>query len=170
MYTGRHGDYRWLASAELAFWDLLEAYPACVAGRYVAVMSLDSGPLALSPEESAAGWRRVGDVAYSPRVGSPAELPTAGYDEWYVFDEPPEPFEVADTFVNYAAFTLRDEAERQTRARFWAELARLRPRTYLSDGGTLIVVTRDPTDFAAIERWARAASAETARSASRPAT
>ncbi|HKG93141.1 MAG TPA: hypothetical protein VKA84_14650 [Gemmatimonadaceae bacterium] len=165
MHVGRHEDYHWLVSAELDLHGLLRACSGCVVGRFVAVTAFDSGPLGLLPEEAAAGWRRVGDVAFSPRVPSPDALPTAGYDEWYVFREPPAPFEVADTFVNYAGFTLRDSAERRLRERFWAELARLRPVAYLSEGGNLVVATRDAADFAAIERWARVAAAEAARPA-----
>ena len=57
-------------------------------GKYLAVTSLDSGPVFLSEKEKIAGWQSRNDIAYSPQVQLPDQLPHGGFDEWYVFDSP----------------------------------------------------------------------------------
>jgi hypothetical protein len=180
MDTGRHGEYEWLVSSVHGLDGLLEACPRSVVGRFVAVTSLDSGPLVLTPDEEAAGWRRVGEVAYSPQIGRPTSLPRPdGYDEWYVFAEPPAILYEPEVFVSFGGFTLRDpvrqlsnldptwdrraaqagvESEQDLQERFWATIERVRPSLYLAEGDNLICVSRDPRDFEEIVRWAQRTS------------
>ena len=83
---GSHGQYEWLVTDQQ--FDLLQISPDVVLGKYVAITSFDSGPLVLTEEEKAAGWDSRSKVAYSPKVQNVASLPRAGYDEWYIFDDP----------------------------------------------------------------------------------
>jgi hypothetical protein len=160
MFTGKQGDYWWLEvqAAVPCLHDVLEACPALVLGRYVAVTSFDSGPFKPSDKERIAGWTADGAVAYSPEVQSPDELPLDQYDEWYVFERPTR-IAGTEVFVNYGDFSLLarpadDEAARQCvldiQRRFWTQLGRLRPETYLAEGDRLALVTarRDIFDCA----------------------
>jgi hypothetical protein len=156
MFTGKHGDYWWL-EAEAAVSrlpDVLEACPALVVGRYVAVTAFDGGPFNPNDNDRAAGWTADGVAAYSAKVHSPDDLPLEQYDEWYVFERPTR-IARAEVFVIYGDFSLldrsadgghRDDAARrwlhEIQRRFWRQLERLRPETYLAEGDRLALVTR----------------------------
>ena len=108
-----------------------------------------------------------------PRVAAIGELPHDLYDEWYIFASPTMP-EIVGTFVNYGGFTLRplSVAEEFERARnsvggmvdlkmiqqeadkqqglidsFWAQMERVRPESYISDGDNLIFASSDSKLF-----------------------
>jgi hypothetical protein len=36
------------------------------------------------------GWRSHGRIAYSPKIQHAKELPREGWDEWYIFENPPD--------------------------------------------------------------------------------
>lgn len=54
--VGSRGDYQWLTMAERDITSLLRICPEIVVGKYLAVTSIDSGPLRLSEEEKLQGW------------------------------------------------------------------------------------------------------------------
>src|SRR5580704_13793987 len=66
--TGSHGTYHWLATGLHDLDSFLLRCPETLPGKYVAVTSLDSGPLRLTEEQERTGWRSRGGVAYSPQV------------------------------------------------------------------------------------------------------
>jgi hypothetical protein len=87
MFTfGSQGQYEWLVTDEP--FDLLQACPEIVLGKYIAITSSDSGPLVLTDKERAEGWESRGQIAYSPKVGTVEGLPRTDYDEWYIFRSP----------------------------------------------------------------------------------
>jgi len=88
LTTSFHGSYQWLATGQYELGDFLRTCPIALLGKYVAVTSLDSGPLFLSEEGKIAGWQSRNDIAYSRQVQLPEQLPHGGFDEWYVFDSP----------------------------------------------------------------------------------
>src|SRR5262249_13243788 len=103
----------------------------------------DSGPLALSAEEKAAGWELRGQIAYSPKVQSVEILPRAGHHEWYVFGSPTDlgtshleenVFEVPhepghlSVLVNYS-FALHRPEMRDLSALFWKQIEWIRPES-----------------------------------------
>ena len=107
-----------------------------------------------------AGWQVAGDTAISPIVRSPSDVPTDNsYDEWYVYEAAPA-LSAVEVFINYGAFSLRDPSEhsqtdaisrgsvewlawlRDAQNRFWNQLLRLNPESYLADGDNVICVTR----------------------------
>jgi hypothetical protein len=87
LTLGSEGLYEWLVTDQQ--FDLLETCPEVVTGKYVAITSIDSGPLIPTNEEMATGWYSRGKIAYSPKIQNGEGLPRAGYDEWYIFDIPP---------------------------------------------------------------------------------
>jgi hypothetical protein len=129
----------------------------------VIVSALDSGPLQIDHQQIAAGWQSHGRLALSPRISNPAEVPFEWFDEWFILDEPIVPTEV-EVFVNYGTFSLGDpnptistvyigsdenakaklaKAVIPMRTRFWTQLERIDPTSYVSNGNCFIFVTRD---------------------------
>src|SRR6478672_10797898 len=84
LTVGSEGLYEWLVTDQQ--FDLLQLCPDIVLGKYVAITSIDSGSLVPTEKEMAAGWQSRGKIAYSPQIQSVAEVPSAGWDEWYIFD------------------------------------------------------------------------------------
>lgn len=88
----------------------------------------------------------AGRIAFSRRIESLRQLPQGGFDEWYIFREPAR-FEEVEVFVNYEKFTLREESagDGAMQDRFWEQVNRLRPESFLADGFPLVVVTANPS-------------------------
>ena len=67
-FKGSHGPYRWFVTGQDDLATLLESCPQSLASKYIAVTSLDSGPMILTEEEKALGWHSRNQIAYSPLV------------------------------------------------------------------------------------------------------
>jgi hypothetical protein len=177
VISGQHGEYFWVEAPELTLHALISAFPDVVRGRRVAITSFDSGAFRPNSEELAAGWQELGTVALSPVVQAVKDLPTGGYDEWYVDATLPVGFE-PQVFINYGGFSLRSpdyivdelrptwdrqgaQVERdrilEQQAQFWSQLERLRPTGYLAEGDLLIYVARDTRLFQLCTDWCHAA-------------
>ena len=169
---GEQGDYRWLSSLDCSITSLLRLCPEVVVEKYIAVTSIDSGALRLTEEEKTQGWwtresgiifrctpwgdrtdREDWRVAYSPRIQSIHGLPNEthteccdGYAEWYVFDQPVASGEI-ESFVNYSGFRLFAPEYKDFAARFWDQMMRLRPESYLAEGTVLTFATRNSAAF-----------------------
>lgn len=143
--------------------------------KYLAVTSVDSGALKLSDREKSDGWwttedakilpgpawahredRDAWNVAYSPRLSSIHGLPNEthaecrmGHDEWYVFDklEKPQGIEI---FVNWGGYRLYDPEWKWCADRFWEQMARLAPESYLGDGTVFTFATRNSELFTSL--------------------
>ena len=175
MYTGKHDPYFWLEDPGLSLATLLKAHPEVVLGKYVVVTAFDSGPFCPSDEEFRQGWQSYGALAFSPVIRSITELPYDNYDEWYIFDQPPRP-ESLEVFVNYVHFSLQDAEEglpappveaawdltttesegytlRDLQQRFWIQLGRIAPESYVAEGEKLICVTRDYPLYKELIEW-----------------
>ncbi|MGN8252226.1 hypothetical protein [Pseudomonas sp. SMV7] len=63
--------------------------PQVVMGRYVAIAWSDSARYNLDDAEIELGWECVGDLVLSPLITDIAQLPTPGFDEWYIFERTP---------------------------------------------------------------------------------
>jgi hypothetical protein len=164
--VGTQGDYQWITMYECDISSLLKTCPEIVLNKYLAVTSIDSGPLKLAEEERINGWwtsdnARVflgsswgyrddrGEVAFSPRLSSIHGLPNEthgeccdGFDEWYVFDRVIPAMEM-ETFVNWCGFRLYDAEFKWCKDRFWDQMTRLTPESYLSDGTVFTFATRN---------------------------
>jgi hypothetical protein len=178
LQKGKQGHYFWLArnldmqntSRSLAH--LLDPCPEVVLGKFVVVTSLDSGVLQLTPQQVSDGWIQAGELAMSPRITDARDVPFEWFDEWYIFDNPPVPTDV-EVFVNYGTFSLGDprptvstmyigtdtervaqlvEGALELQQKFWAQIERIKPKSYLANGNSFTFVTQDSDLFNKIVR------------------
>lgn len=162
LTVGSQGLYEGLVTDQP--FDVLQICPEVVLGKYVAITSIDSGPLVPTDKERAAGWESRGQIAYSPRVESVDSLPRAGWDEWYIFASPADlgtshlgenVFEVprgpgqVSVLVNYC-FALHRPDNESLATLFWEQIRWIRPESYIADSDYLNFVTMDKTLFASV--------------------
>ena len=167
--NGRHGSYLWLQrpldsrDTSRPLGNLVKSCPEAILGRHVVVTSLDSGSLQLSDQQRTEGWQKSGRLAISPRISATVAVPYEWFDEWYVFDEPKVPADI-EVFVNYGTFSLGDpypamstmyigsdksavdrmvEGVLELRQRFWTQIERLQPLSYISNGHCFLFVTQE---------------------------
>jgi len=172
-FKGSHGPYRWFVTRQDDLAALVESCPQSLAGKYVAVTSLDSGPMILSEEEKASGWHSRNEIAYSPqiilsedgRLKGVSAGQCAGYDEWYVFDSPHDLGGLCDgnvfesdlppgkvwTFVNYdAGFALYNPKVSDLTSLFWKQLEWIEPESFIADSDAFLTfVSRNESIFVA---------------------
>lgn len=170
--VGSHEEYQWLTMVDRDITSLLNICPEIVLGKYLAVTRIDGGSLRLKEQEKAGGWwtaeggrvfqgapwgppeyRDDWKVAYSPRITSIHGLPNEthdeccdGYNEWYVSAHQ-APAEEIESFVNWMGFRLYDPKFQWCADRFWSQIARTKPESYIADGTVFTVVTRNPAVF-----------------------
>jgi hypothetical protein len=162
LTVGPEGLYEWLVSDRQ--FDLLQICPEVVLGKHVAITSIDSGPLVPSESEMAAGWQSRHKIGYSPRVQNVENLPRAGWDEWYIFDnstdlgeshlaenifEVPQKQGHVSVFVNYC-FALHRPELKHLATMFWRQIAWIRPESYVADSDYLNFVSMNKTLFASV--------------------
>jgi hypothetical protein len=149
--TGKRGNYFWVEWRDDFLGDLLSAFPQIVLGKYLVNTSFDSGSLSLVQEEIEQGWRKHKELTLSPPIKEVSLIPKDQYDEWYVFSSPTT-FENYEVFVNYGGFSLQDFLV-EIQERFWQQLERLAPESFLSEGEHLICVTRNESLFNQVSLW-----------------
>jgi hypothetical protein len=164
------GLYQWLVTDER--FDLLQLCPEVVLGKYVAITSIDSSPFVPTDKETAAGWQSRGKIAYSPKVQSVEVLPRAGWDEWYISDNPTDlgtshlgenVFEMpqerghVSVFVNYC-FALHPPEMEDLATLFWQQIAWIRPESYVADNDYLNFVSMNKTLFGSVRDAVKALS------------
>jgi hypothetical protein len=164
LALGSHGPYDWLVTDQQ--FDLLQLCPEIVVGKYVAITSIDSGPLVPSEKETVAGWQSRGRIAYSDKIRNVEGIPRAGWDEWYIFDNPTglgvshlegNIFEVpqeqghVSVFVNYG-FALHQPEMKGLATLFWQQIARIQPESYVADNDYLSFASMKKTVFASVYR------------------
>jgi hypothetical protein len=140
----QHGYWvvQWSGNCDPSLEDLLVVAPALVRTKRVAVVACDGGPYTPSADELAAGWSLAGNVAISGEVTDPLDLPTPGFDEWYVFDAVPGivPTRVHVNRYNFSVFDESDEAKS-----FWEQVVNAQPLHVLGAGtpcSSLLVTAR----------------------------
>jgi hypothetical protein len=142
----------------------LQVCPEVVLGKYIAITSIDSGPLVPTEKEKAAGWESRGQIAYSPKVEKAESVPRAGWDEWYIFGSPTDlgtshlgenVFEVPQVqghisvLVNYC-FALHRPETKHLATLFWEQIEWIRPESYIADSDYLNFVSMNKTIFASV--------------------
>lgn len=159
MKSGRNENFFWIVSPEE-----LQGLPSLVVEhhehRILAITSFDSGPLVPSEEEEKVGWTAKDKVMYSPPLKVGLEIPNSEYDEWYIGPELALPCSDLEIFVNYFGFSLvppeelfkEDQASQENeslevltsiQSRFWAQIQKVNPETFVAYGGNDIVVSRN---------------------------
>ena len=162
LASGSRGLYDWLVTDQ--HFDLLQLCPEIILGKYIAITSIDSGALVPTAEEMGAGWQSRGSIAYSPKIKSVEGVPRAGWDEWYIFDNPTNLgvshlaeniFEVpqeqghVSVFVNYC-FGLHHPEMKDIATLFWQQIERIRPESYVADNDYLNFATMKKSLFASV--------------------
>jgi hypothetical protein len=160
---GLQGSYEWLVSDQE--FDLLQLCPEIVLGKYVAVTSIDSGSLELTEEQTGDGWQSRRRIAYSPQVKNVGEIPSDGYDEWYIFENPVDLgtshlaeniFEVpqeqghVSVLVNYGFALHPSERAEGLATLFWQQMAWIHPESYVADNDYLTFVSVNKSLFASV--------------------
>jgi hypothetical protein len=159
IYTGEHEGYHWLVAPDVAL-SQLEVVLQFHQGLRLCITSYDSGVIRPNDSETAVGWTMRRDVMVSPPLTSSLEIPHDQYDEWYILDSPTFADDKFEVFVNYGGFTLRPPEETyktfdptwdktglshlaQIQDRFWSQLARICPETYIAMGDLDVIVSRN---------------------------
>jgi hypothetical protein len=165
-HIGQKSEYQWLVS-QPEIRQLDEIVARFHLGLRLCVTSFDSGPLRLTKEEFEQGWTTQRGIVVSPPIEESLVIPHDQYDEWYVFENSHFFESDIEVFVNYGAFTLVPPIESFTdidptlgkssiewlvlaQERFWAQLQRLHPMTFVACGDNDIVVSRDNSFFEAV--------------------
>lgn len=150
---GQQGNYKWLEMAYPSVWDLLKVAPQIVTDKYVSI-TRDANSVELSSEEIKQGWRNHGpmdELVISPLIAAVNQLPHNPWEEWYVFAEPTE-IKDYEVFVSQNGFSLIADTSAwviQALEKFWSQIERVGPESYLADTDYLIWVT---TDFLLFEQ------------------
>lgn len=170
--VGSYRQYQWLTMVDRNITSLLSICPEIILGKYLAVTSTDSGPLRLTEKDKVESWwiaeggrvfqgtpwslpefRDDWKVAYSPRIISIHGLPNethdgccAGYDEWYVSEHQMPGVEI-ESFVNWCGFRLYAPEFQWCADRFWSQVEKIKPESYIADGTVFTVVTCNPAVF-----------------------
>jgi hypothetical protein len=163
LNVGSEGSYDWLVADQQ--FDLLRLCPQIVLGKYVAITSIDSGEFVPTEKEAAVGWQSRGKIAYSPQVQSIEEIPSAGWDEWYIFDrladlgvshlaenifEVPQEEGHLSVFVNYCFALYPPEKAEKLASLFWPQIDRVRPESYVADNDHLTFVSANKDLFISV--------------------
>ncbi|MEE4071419.1 hypothetical protein [Pseudomonas viridiflava] len=107
----------------------------------MAIAWLDSRRYNLSAAEMGRGWQRIGDLAISPMVTDVDQLPTPGFDEWYIFERLPDRMSLTK-FGSAIAFLPFGESDKADQ--FWAQIEGLQPtHALLGACPSLLLITRD---------------------------
>jgi hypothetical protein len=158
LEVGEHDDYRWFVGQFDG--SLVDVVVDCHLGRRLGISAFDSGLLHPTESEAEEGWTMQGSVALSPPLRAVTHVPHDGFDEWYIFDEQSSPEWSPEVFVNFSTFTLLPVAEIERRRdptweahafdwliplqeRFWQQIARIRPLSYVAMGDNDVIVTRN---------------------------
>lgn len=158
IYTGRHGDYAWIASHDQRSHvaSLLRTCPKVTLGKFVAITAFDSGPLEPSARERKAGWSFDGRVMLSPRITAGIEIPHGQFDEWLIFSRKVKQLPELEVFINCGGFSFADERDEEQCGRLWAQLERVGAESYLAEGDNFLFATKDAAVFACVESTLRA--------------
>lgn len=152
--SGQKGEYWWLVAHELP--DLRGALVQHHLGDRLCVTSFDSAPFRPGLPAERSGWTTRGDLAVSPSITAAFEVPSAGYDEWYLFEQLPDELVFLEVFANYLGFTLAPPSTEprtsgdasavewllDAQQRFWFQVERLKPISFVMQGHLDIVVSR----------------------------
>jgi hypothetical protein len=168
--AGTHREYGWIV-ADPHLDDLLRLVPEIVLGKYVAVTSIDSGPLIPTDEEREAGWESRGGIAYSPRITGVEVLPRDGWDEWWVFEKQiddlgqlasatecnifasPVSRGAVHALVNYNLGLHLPEMQPLIDI-FWRQFDWIRPLSYLAENDSYLTVVSADKDLISATRHA----------------
>ena len=159
LTTGTHEKWTWIVVRQM-----IRELPALTLkhheGQRLCITAFDSGAITPSDDERALGWTLMNGIMVSPPLTARLDIPCDTHDEWYVFRDVPRLLAIEERYVNYFGFTLanpRELAESQDptwdprnydwlipiQLRFWANIERLDPSSYVCSGDADVIVTQD---------------------------
>jgi len=159
-FEGQRGEWRWFVTRNpIENIDALAIHEHLNQRLWIA--TFDSGMITPTPEELLAGWKSNEQAMVSPPLYSGLAIPSDQYDEWYIFGNCRPGLDAIERFVNYGGFNLADPRAvtpsfdptwepsglvwlSPIQDRFWAQLTRLAPISYIASGDRDVVVTRNP--------------------------
>ncbi len=132
----------WTDGFDRSLASLITDCPELILGRRIAIVACDGGPYQPGQAEIAKGWTVHGELAISPGVQSIADLPTPGFDEWYVYENEVTHEQLVAS-VNHHGFSVLDEQSEQAQV-FWSQVRRFQPLHVLGAGaGSMFALSRD---------------------------
>jgi hypothetical protein len=135
---------QWSYEWDPSLFDLLDRMPELVLGRHVVVVSWDSGQYKPTQAELDCGWEVVNGVAVSPKIAVVSDLLTAGFDEWYVYEERPRPYGYLASVNRFGFAPLPPDQAPE----FWTQVEDALPLHVLGAGTpTMFLATRDRKSF-----------------------
>ncbi|MDJ0760803.1 MAG: hypothetical protein QNJ19_15515 [Woeseiaceae bacterium] len=157
--TGEYKNYKWLASRK-DISPLASLVSRSHVGSSLYITAYDSGTLAPLDGEYGVGWRYEGSVAISPPLSESVYVPEDEFEEWYLYESPNQSLAQIEVFVNYGGFTVespdsllqdRDptwdrrafEFLEPIQDRFWAQVDKLAPDSYIATGDVFVIVTKN---------------------------
>lgn len=141
---------QWSAAWDPSLTDVIRLAPELVLGKRIAITACDSGPYLPSQDEIGSGWSLAGSTGISKEITRLAELPTPGFDEWYVFDSMPQLVPTRNHVNQYGFSVLGDD---DAAASFWDQVTRTQPLHALGAGTpNMFFVTRDRETFQRIQK------------------
>jgi len=149
--TERYGYWaiQWSAAWDPSLAGVIRVAPELVLAKRVALTACDSGPYLPSQDEIRDGWSLVDNIAISTAVTRSAELPTPGFDEWYVFDSMPQRIPKRK-HVDLYGFSVLDDGD--AAESFWEQVRDTQPLHVLGAGTpNMFFVTRDRGSFQRIQ-------------------
>ena len=170
IYRGCFREYSWIVSSETLD-DPTSVVVPWHRGLHLYIVAFDGSPLELCSKEVAAGWSLLqNSVAVSPPLEEALEVPTGGYDEWYICEGTACIDAEIEIFVNYGGFNLEcptnlAQSFGATQAgdkfdflapiqeRFWNQIERYQPHSYIATGDNLIIVSRKKGFVAEAEKY-----------------
>lgn len=136
---------QWSYDWDPSLFDLLERMPELILGRHVVIASCDSSPYKSSEAELKAGWEVVDGFAISPKINVASDLPTPGFDEWYVYEERPVHRSYHSSVNHFGFAPLPPDKATE----FWAQVETALPLHVMGAGTpTMFLATRDRNLFA----------------------
>ncbi|MGZ3184955.1 MAG: hypothetical protein ACXU8N_21180 [Telluria sp.] len=140
----------WSTAWDPSLRDLIGVAPELVVGQRVAITSCDSGSFRPSAQDLTSGWQCCESTAISKEISSPSDLPTPGFDEWYVFARPPLVVPLRN-HVNRYGFSVFDECDEADS--FWEQVKESEPLHVLGAGTpNMFLVTRDKAIFDRVKK------------------
>jgi hypothetical protein len=158
IFQDQHDEWKWFVCR-----NVIENLPSLVIQEHPScrlwITTFDSGTITPSAEELAIGWSSIDGAMVSPRLRAGLDIPSDHYDEWYIFDADRLALGQFERFVNYGGFNLADPRSMAKsfdptwepsgldwlcaiQDRFWIQLDRLGPVSYIASGDNDVVVTR----------------------------
>ena len=148
---GQNQPWYWIETSSnyFDFGDIKEHCPELINGYFVAINSFDSGTITWALEELAKGFSYVNETPITNAITDLNDIPTAGYDEWFMFSTKKE-FDLKDAYINYTGFSLHADDSNMEQA-FWDQLNRVQPDKFMAQNGHFIFVTLNRNDIEKIK-------------------